>query len=174
MCILRTLRRTRGYIWKSRGPRPGNGIRGPLLHCARVAFVGVSSDGHPTVSPPDRAQREQDEGRHRATTSPHSAGQIGHCAPLDEQLRRLLYSCPTAHTVQVRTLYLHCSGRTAAVPVPLVRARGPYLRAPSTRGTGASLYLYLRYALECSFDMLIAIFCEPSHTLHALDENPST
>ena len=80
----------------------------------------------------------------------------------------------TAHTVQVRTLYLHCSGRTAAVAVPLVRARGPYLRAPSTRGTGASLYLYLRYALECSFDMLIAIFCEPSHTLHALDENPST
>ena len=71
-------------------------------------------------------------------------------------------------------MYLHCSGRRAAVPVPLVRAGGPYLRAPSTRGTGASLYLYLRYALECSFDMLIAIFCEPSHTLHALDENPST
>ena len=22
----------RGYIWKSRGPRPGNGIRGLLLH----------------------------------------------------------------------------------------------------------------------------------------------
>ena len=78
---MRTLRRTRGYIWKSRGPRPGNGIRGPLLHCARVAFVGVSSDGHPTVSPPDRAQREQDEGRDQVTRARTLAGQIGRRAP---------------------------------------------------------------------------------------------
>jgi len=78
---LRTLRRTRGYIWKSRGPRPGNGIRGPLLHRARVAFVGVSSDGHPTVSPPDRAQREQDEGRDQVTRARTLAGQIGRRAP---------------------------------------------------------------------------------------------
>ena len=75
------LGRSRGYIWKSRGPRPGNGIRGPLLHCARVAFVGVSSDGHPTVSPPDRAQREQDEGRDQATRARTLAGQIGRRAP---------------------------------------------------------------------------------------------
>ena len=78
---MRTLRRTRGYIWKSRGPRPGNGIRGPLLHRARVAFVGVSSDGHPTVSPPDRAQREQDEGRDQVTRARTLAGQIGRRAP---------------------------------------------------------------------------------------------
>ena len=80
----------------------------------------------------------------------------------------------TAHTVQVRTLYLHCSGRAVAVPVPLVRAGGPYLRAPSTGGTGASLYLYLKYALECSFATLIAIFCAPSHTFHVLEAHPTT
>ena len=70
------------------GPAPGhgNGIRGPLLHCARVAFVGVSSDGHPTVSPPDRAQREQDEGRDQATRARTLAGQIGRRARMDDQL----------------------------------------------------------------------------------------
>ena len=86
MCILRTLRRTRGYIWKSRGPRPGNGLRGLLLHYARVAFVGVFSDGHPTISPSDRAQREQDEGRDQATRARTLAGQIGRRARMDDQL----------------------------------------------------------------------------------------
>ena len=70
----------------SLGARPGNGIRGPLLHRARVAFVGVSSDGHPTVSPPDRAQREQDEGRDQATRARTLAGQIGRRARMDDQL----------------------------------------------------------------------------------------
>ena len=63
-----------------------DGIRGPLLHRARVAFVGVSSDGHPTVSPPDRAQREQDEGRDQATRARTLAGQIGRRARMDDQL----------------------------------------------------------------------------------------
>ena len=49
-------------------------------------------------------------------------------------------------------MYLLCSGRGAAVPVLMVRAGGLYLRAPSTRGIGASLYLYLRCAPEYSFD----------------------
>ena len=70
------------------GPAPGhgNGIRGPLLHRARVAFVGVSSDGHPTVSPPDRARREQDEGCDQATRARTLAGQIGRRARMDDQL----------------------------------------------------------------------------------------
>ena len=88
MCILRTTwPLTRVHLEVS-GPAPGhgNGIRGPLLHCARVAFVGVSSDGHPTVSPPDRAQREQDEGRDQATRARTLAGQIGRRARMDDQL----------------------------------------------------------------------------------------
>ena len=47
---------------------------------------------------------------------------------------------PTVHTVQVRTVYQHVVRRGAPVPVPAVRARGPYRGVPCTAGTKGQLH----------------------------------
>ena len=47
---------------------------------------------------------------------------------------------PTAHTVRVRTVYHDMVRRGAPVPVPEVRAGGPYRGAPRTAGTKGKLH----------------------------------
>ena len=46
----------------------------------------------------------------------------------------------TAHTVRVRTVYHDMVRRGAPVPVPEVRAGGPYRGAPRTAGTKGKLH----------------------------------
>ena len=46
----------------------------------------------------------------------------------------------TAHTVRVRTVHHDMVRRGAPVPVPEVRAGGPYRSAPRTAGTKGELH----------------------------------
>ena len=73
---MRTLRRTRGYIWKSRGPRPGKrgwNTRTPAAPCARRfcgSFFRRASHSQPAGPRTARAVR----GARSGDPSPHLSG----------------------------------------------------------------------------------------------------